>query len=450
MISREDLGFYHALIIAAVYPLSSSFSPNQKASFYSALRDCISEHGYLSVTVEDTDTDKAYFKRVAKINLDAHVDIKKDLQQEHTTMDIEKLLASCADTPFPRGVPPWKIVVYPYGPHFLVAFAFSHALGDGIFGKAFHRTFSRALSDAKRNAEPESSIIHVPSRPLPAPFDTPERLPISWSYLISSSIAYLVPSLLGRRASASSLDTGTWLGAPITVTPTRMKLRKVPASTLDKAVKVSRAHGAKFTGLFQQLVAKGLSKYLPADPSITNFVCATAVNMRKSIGTSDDQGGLFASGCAVTYPRQDPETTGHVLTEEDWSTITSTTRSLAEAWSTTQDRFIGLLGYLPSIRKWLATKEGTQRSCSFQVSNIGMFEALHDDLDRGRGVSDIIFASPGEVTGGPLKFTLVSLKGGSLRYNVCWRQGALDLGELDESQFVETLCSFVEHGLSSL
>ena len=441
VISRENLGFYHALIVAAVYPLPSSFNPYLKASFYSALKGCVGEHSYLSVTLEDANTDKAYFKRVSTINLDKHVYIK-GLQQQYTSEDLEDVLASGVDTPFPRDVPPWKVIVYPHEQNCLVAFAFSHALGDGIFGKAFHRTFSQALNDPKSSVKTTPPIIQVISGSLPGPFDTPERLPISWSYLISSSIAYLVPSLLGRRASASSLDVGTWLGAPISIAPTRMKLREVPAATLEKAIQVARGHNAKLTGLFQHLVAKALSKHLPADPSVTNFVCATAINMRKSIGASDDEGGLFTSGCAITYPRQDPVTMNKVLTEEDWSAIASTTRQLAEAWSTTQDQFIGLLKYLPSIRKWLANKEGTQRSCSFQVSNIGVLETLHDDLYMSGGnISDVIFATPGEVTGGPLKFTMVSLKGGSLRYVVSWRKVALDVGELDEGQFVESLCS---------
>lgn len=387
------------------------------------------------------------------INLDRHLCIDYAMKQDYSTATLEEALSSLADTPFPEGVPPWKITVYPLQEEWLIAFSFSHALGDGIFGKAFHRTFSRAFTDGGTASKAITSIVRVPQKQLPPPFDTPERLPMSWSYLISSSIAYLIPSLLGRRASASTLDIGTWLGAPIAITPTKMRIREVSADTLFKALRAARAHDAKLTGLFQHLVARALSKHLPPDPSITNFVSATAVNMRKAVGVSDDQGGLYTSGCAITRSRQDTSSIQGALTGDDWGEISSATRSLAEAWRTTQDQFIGLLKYLPSIRKRLATKEGTRRSCSFQVSNIGVFEtcdhAPEESHEMGQ-ITDVIFATPGEVIGGALKFTLIRLKGGNMTYVVSWRKGALDLGERDEGEFVHTICKSIEKDLRQL
>lgn len=399
------------------------------------------------------DTDKAYFRRVPTINLNNKISFQEGLQSDFSVTDLEQIFASEVDKPFSDNEPPWRVKICPLQHACIIALSFSHTLGDGMFGKAFHRTFLHALNSKKTHSELELSTVEIPPKPLPAPFDTPERLPISWSYLISSSVAYLVPSLLGRRASASTLDAGTWLGAPISVTPTHMRLRKVPASILAKSLKATRMHDAKLTGLFQHLIVRALSELLPVDSSYTNFVSATAVNMRKSIGTSDDQGGLFTSGCVITHPRQDPSLASSTLTIDDWSAITSATQSLAESWSTTQDQFIGLLKYLPSIRKWLSSKEGTQRSCSFQVSNIGAFEAFKDEPGEDEStakIEDVLFATPGEVIGGPLKFTLISLKGGDLNYVVSWRSGALDIGELDESNFVEAVCSSIEDDLASL
>lgn len=179
VISREDLGYYYALVVAAKYRRLEERGDCSKTFFYNALKICIDEHSFLSVIIEDAETDQSYFRRVRAINFDRHVCIDHTMRQDYSTATLEEAFACLADTPFPEGVPPWKITVYPLQEEWLIAFSFSLALGDGIFGKAFHRTFSRALNDDGTASKAVTSIIRVPQKPLPPPFDTPERLPIS-------------------------------------------------------------------------------------------------------------------------------------------------------------------------------------------------------------------------------------------------------------------------------
>ncbi|KAJ4305794.1 Alcohol acetyltransferase [Kalmusia sp. IMI 367209] len=459
-VSREDLGFYHAVVVAATYDLPKTFDTGTGAYLYSALHTCIHEYNYLSVVVEDMHTDRAYYRRVPFINLEQHIFISEQRRDDDSKKYVEKILASEVDTPFTPGLPPWRIVVLPLRHEYLIIFSFSHTLGDGINGKAFHRTLLHALQSARGDNEDISSIFPVSSRPLPAPFDTPERLPISWSYLLAPFVALFIPPflsrLMGLRTSASVVDAGTWTGSRIFVSEkpshTQLKMREIAPAVLEKALRIARTHDAKFTGLFQHLVVRALNKNL-ANSSFTNFVSATAMNMRKSVGISDDQDGLFASGCYIKHLRHPlPSATG-ILTFDEWATITSSTRELAEASSTLQDQAIGLLRYLPSIRKWTAGKIGQQRDCSFEVSNIGTFEALGGSFNDSKvhaRITQMVFATPGEIIGGPLKFMVMSVKGGTSVYTVSWKLGALNIGGTDEESFVEAVCTSIEDDLASL
>ncbi|KAH7125476.1 hypothetical protein B0J11DRAFT_568251 [Dendryphion nanum] len=458
-ISREDLGFYYGVIVGATYKLPNEFDAGTLASHYSPLRSCIEKYTYMSVVVEDMHTDKAWYRRVSSINMDQHITILEMFEDKDPLQRIEQIMESNLDVPFISGIPPWRVIVLPLTNGCFIAFSFSHTIGDGMNGTAFHRTFLESCRNPSDGARLVSPNITIRPHPLPAPFDTPERLPISWSFLLSPLLALFVPPFLFKlfnlRTSASLADAGTWTGPLVTVgsklVNTRVKLREVSAPVLTHALKVARKHDAKFTGLFQQLVSRALSKHL-ADPSIKNFVSASAINMRKSIGISDDQDGLFASGCYIMHPRHTtPLSPG--LTEEDWTMASSSTQKLAKASSTLQDQAIGLLRYAPSIRSWLAGKVGKNRDCSFEVSNLGAFHDFGHDLEKEGGegrITQMVFSTPGEVLTGPLIFRLISVRDGPLVYSVSWKAGVLDAGGLDAERFVEAVCESIERDLEVL
>ncbi|KAF2272948.1 uncharacterized protein EI97DRAFT_445398 [Westerdykella ornata] len=463
-ISREDLGFYHAVIIGVAYEIPSSIDVHSPRSFYSPLKSCIGKHPCLSVVVEDADKDKSSYHHVPRINLEEHIVILDGKAASEPLKEIEQALAANLDTPFPPKIPPWKIAVLPLPKGCLIAFCFSHTIGDGITGVAFHRTLLRAWRRTPSdNATP--STIQVPHRSLPPAFDTPANLPISWSYLLAPLISLFIPSFLakalGLRPSASAISAGTWTGAHIpdspTPPPSKILLRRVDAPILTSALHAARKHNVKLTGLFLHLAARALSSVLPADPNITDFVSQTAINMRKEVGISNEQGGNFASGCYIVHARQpSPSSTSSPFTEDDWLAAQSATQNLALAASTLQDQPIGLLRYLSSMRKWMLGKLGQRRDCSFEVSNVGVFPGISDtDGEQSDGgdfrIAEMVFAQPGQALGAPLAFNLASVKDGALVYSVTWRAGALEVGKgEEEGEFVRRVCEGIERGLAGL
>ncbi|KAI1254172.1 hypothetical protein MGN70_004568 [Eutypa lata] len=436
----------------AIYEFTPGFAVNSPSSFFHPLRCCIEDHPSLGVVVHDTHTDKAFYQKVPSIDLENHISIFEGLDNENNKLlAIEKVLGSDLDRSFIRDIPPWRVIVLPLGPsRCFIAFSYSHMIGDGPTGTAFHHTFFNACDDVP-TVPSSSKVVKTSIKPLPAPFDTPQRLPISWSFLLAPLIDSFLPrfvsEFLGLQLAIYPLDTGTWTGSLVPRNPktpqSKIKLREIKAPLLEKALRASRAHKAKLTGTFQQLVIRALSKAFP-DPAITNFVAQTAISMRQAIGVPSNVMGNFVSGCYINYPRVDPF---RPIADEDWKSASSATQRLAESAATLQDQPIGLLRYVPRMRKWTLEKLGRKRECSFEVSNVGVFDN-HQDLPSGKvpktRITEIFFAQPGHILSTPLAFNLASLKGDSFVYTVTWQPGALGVPEDVEDALVEEICSSID------
>ncbi|KAK0640784.1 hypothetical protein B0T16DRAFT_202168 [Cercophora newfieldiana] len=453
-ISREDLGFYHAVIIGAVYRFENGLDIESPGSFLAPLKQCIDDHPFMSVLVADRHTNKAYYHRAPSINLEDHITILPPAEPNAPSWTaIETVMQADIDRPFSYTIPPWRLAVLPLSPNScFIAYSFSHGISDGPSGVSFHRTFLNAIQ-----ASPEplaSPIITPPDIPLPPPFDTPSRLPISWSFLLGPLLAEILPAFLSNilniSASAATINDNTWTGTPCAFNPpetnTRLLLRTIPAPLVTKALSAGRANGAKLTGVFHQLVVRALSKGLPvASPEagkganpITNFLSQTAINMRPAVGVSPDEMGEFASGVYLSHKRVDSSVCDVPLTEEEWVSARECTVALAETAARLDDQPIGLLRYAPSIRGWLGKKVGGRREGSYEVSNVGVVSFGAGEVK----IVDMAFAQPGHVVGTPLCFNIVSVKGGELVYTVTWPKGAL--GVEDEDGFVEGVCTSIK------
>ncbi|RDW90737.1 uncharacterized protein DSM5745_02512 [Aspergillus mulundensis] len=453
-ISREDLGFYNALVIAGVYEVThKDLGVEDVRSFIQPLEHCIQEHAFLSVVVKNKNTEKPFFERVSSLNLSNHIAIihDKDITIETENESIEQFLQPILDRPWPADIPPWRIMVLPlpsqdeHAKRVFIAFSFSHTLGDGMVGHTFHRTFLNSWQRAPPANEIGNACLIVPSSELelPLPFDTPKRLPISWTYLLSPLLAVYLPKwicgLLGLRAAVTTVNAGTGV-----------RLLEIDAPTLQNALTVSRAHGTKLTGLLHQMIIRALSKALP-DANITNFVSGTAVDMRSSIGLPGSSWGLYVTGHYEVHPRHHPSApgkesaSGPAFSDGTWASAAAITGSLASCATRLHDQAIGLLRYVPSIRAWTAGKIGQQRDCSYEVSNLLAFDGgLVAGVDAKCKITKMVFATPANVVSGPLVFNVVSVTGGSLVIAVNWQIGALGLPVEKERAFVDEVCEFIK------
>ncbi|ETS85174.1 hypothetical protein PFICI_03199 [Pestalotiopsis fici W106-1] len=474
VISREYHGFYNAIVVGAIYEFrSSNFDVHSSCSFYGAVKHCIDKHPTLSAIVRDQHTDKAYFERVPTINLEEHIDIvtesdagpsnAREKANSETTI-IESLLPAILDKPWPSDIPPWRATIVPLKsgergqdhPRCFIAFSFSHALGDGRNGFLWHRTFRDGIFD--RVDEAAGTSLTTPRGEFPAPFDTPESLPISWGFLLRPLIAVLLPNFLaeflGFRPTTSHVDPSTWTGSRMFREPgpfnSCLRLIEIDAAATQKVLQLARGHGAKLTGTMIQSFARGLSKAIPRSEA-TRLISGMAVNMRRAVPNTSDEMGFFVGACYETHERQDDWASP--WTEKTWANARSLTEKLAEAAVTLHDQPVGLLRYVPSITKWTASKIGQERDSSFDVSNLGAFEAtlpgISDDHSRCK-ITDMVFTHSPAVTSAPLTVSAVSVKGSRLMITIAWQPGALGIPRESEAGFVEELGTFVKKDLESL
>ncbi|OKL59952.1 hypothetical protein UA08_04825 [Talaromyces atroroseus] len=472
-ISREDLGFYTSVIVGAVYEFTKAEIDIGCAEFFfGAIKKCVEEHPALGVVVKDKHTDKPYYERVPQVNFKDHVSIigkeatfYADLGGDDSAR-IEAALPSILDKPWGE-LPPWRIAVLPLRQtsedlsrrsRCFIAFAFSHALGDGNIGTAFHRTFLNAILNP---ATPVNSTwVMTPDKELPIPFDTPQRLPISWKFLLAPLLAVLLPksiaNFFGLRATVSEVNSETWTGSKMffdqSTFHSRPRLVEIDAAQVERALRLSRKHDARLTSLMHQLIIRALSKAIPGH-EFTNFVSGTAVDMRRAIGLSKDEMGLFVNAYHGLHAR--PSNFALPLSEETWAQACLMTEKLAECAVSLQDQAVGLLRYVPSIRKWTAAKIGQERDCSYEVSNLGVFDVMTplgecSERESNCKITKMVFSRPVDAVGAPLAFTMMSLKNGSLVITITWQQGALGVPIESESPLVDAICESLRQDFEQL
>ncbi|KAM7211571.1 Alcohol acetyltransferase [Rhypophila decipiens] len=517
-ITREDLGHYHAVIIGAIYAIRNS-APILEL-LHAALQECIATHPFLSVVVKDKHTEKPYYQRVSEIKLTEHVDNSElvmaprlidgiaktnpseyaDLVSRETMKHIEGRFRRGLDRPFREGIPPWRVVIVtlPSVPstspsisrqRYFIAFEYSHAIGDGPSGIAFHRTLFSALKKksvlfykANPSSELEAAgptnktgIVKPCEKPFPQAFDTPERLRISWGFLLAPLLGAILPSflanLLGLKAQASSTDEGTWTGTPCFFDPkhgaqSKVVLVSMPSADVNNVISEARKHGAKLTGVIHCLVVRALGRALRnyRDNNdgkgkrtvweMTNFVGTTAINMRGAVGVPESEMGEFASGVYTTFPVpslevvMDEEMRSNGLSDQEWEAARGATLEFADAATRLQDQPIGLLRYVPSIRKWIQGKLGKTRDASYEVSNLGYVDFGNANVTPGGEgedevveVENMFFAQPGHVTSHTINFNIVSAKTGGMVVCITWPTGSLGLegSEKEEEKFVRAV-----------
>jgi hypothetical protein len=426
------------------------------------------------VIVERADTEAPVYVRTPSLDIRNHIEIHPTLNSQSTQNEkqlIEDVLPSVFDAVWPKTSPPWKLIVVPFTTdqpqsgkkraRCFLALVYSHSIGDGISGLAFHRTLLSTLQspplEARRNeedfTEPSSS------QPYPAPFDTAERLPISWSFMLSPFLAVYLPkfisSAFGFRAAYTSITPTTWTATPASYNPanyhTAVHIMELDAATIEALLKTCRKHNAKLTALLHQVIVRALSKCLPANGAVDTFNSQTALNMRRTVNISDDQMGLFVSGYADAHPRVNPSDPDFM--KDIWEAAAKMTTNLATSAVQLQDQPIGLLRFLPSVRSWTLGKIGGQRDGSYEISNLMAFDSVSASSTSSQTckLEKLVFSQPANAMSSPLTFNIVSVKGGSLVCVVSWQVGALGLeNDEDEKGFVSRICKEIEQCLTTL
>ncbi|KAH8651355.1 hypothetical protein BX600DRAFT_528622 [Xylariales sp. PMI_506] len=471
---REHLGYYNAATVGAIYEFDDAGLLNLRdaSSWIEPLKRCIREHPSMAITVKDRETEKPFYEFIPTLDLQEHITILKDtdglLTNGHPTSSsksyigiIEKFLPTILDRNFSRSSsPPWGLIVLPLPPasgsltikgeRYFVAFLSSHSISDGGAGFAFHKSLLDALREQRISGENGNAfLVTVPIQPIPDPFDTPERLPVTPEFLKAAAAAGAAGGAVGS----------TWTGAPVFLRSkeslqTRVRLLEIDAPLVQGALATCKRHKAKLTATFHQLVVRALSTAV-TDADITSFSSQTAIDLRGAAGAGYSQWGIYVSGVSDTHPRwsgapnngqiganaNGSNKAGSPLTPEEWTAAARLSQKLAEASLRLENQPIGMLKFVPNHRQSMTSKLGSARDGSYSVSNMLAFDAGNSG---GVTITNMVVSSSAAVPSAPLSFCLVSVKGGSLMVAVNWQPGALGIVDTEEDEFISEIFRSLE------
>ncbi|KAK5123184.1 hypothetical protein LTR85_003382 [Meristemomyces frigidus] len=476
-------GYYGYLVVAGLYQTSRKLpSPLSTAYFLPALKHCIDTHPILSAAIQGADTESPQFVRPSHLHLKRHVrvvDVRESADEEKV---IRNAIVECHDR-FTHGgdlIPPWDVTVMPLPRHpksdgtkLCVLFSYSHSHGDGTAGLSFHHSFLRGLRQHAGTAQTDgASAYEPPDYPLLPAFATAVNLKISWSYLLGALFADRLPTFLRTALglpSLSAVTEDTWLGRPITHDPahhhTGLETLVLANADVKGLLSACRAHDVRLTGLLHQLIVRVLSQSLPEcckidgpAPPAYDIVATTPLSIRHlAPGWASVTDMVMAvSATQELFPAGVNAAISDSADDALWSGSRETGAKLAAASSTLTDQPIGLLRYVSDVRSWLTDQLGNPRDCSYELSNIMMFdpeeagpqEVAAELTGGGWEVGNMYFSQPANVVGPPLTFSVVSRKGGALVVCLSWQVGVL--GVKDESAFATEVLASVESQIAEM
>ncbi|EOA81126.1 uncharacterized protein SETTUDRAFT_158065 [Exserohilum turcica Et28A] len=435
---REELNFYNAMVLGAVYEFSDpKFNVKSIRSFVRPLKSIIEKHAFMGVVLNGKDTESPVWERVPSVKLDNHITILDEAQNPDELFWIEKALPTIVDTRTSGPSPPWRVYVLPLLPKngrpcAFVAFAMSHSIGDGGAAIVFLQALREALQQS--SGVDNNFEVVVPERELPEPFDTPERLPIS-------------PEFLKSIMSSSVVGAGTWTGSKVFMSEgglqTKIRMLEVQPQHVEAALQAARVHGTKLTPLIHQLIVRALSKVV-VDKNVQDFASTTAFDLRSASGVGLEW-GLYISGHSASHPRVSPSSS---ISSDEWQSARTLSKKLGEVASTLDNQVIGMLRFVPNHKESMTSKIGSTRDASYALSNMLAFDGgKAEDSVR---TTKLIVTSSAAVPSAPLSFCLISVKGGSLVCTLNWQPGALGVPLEKEDAFINGICSSLKADFANL
>jgi len=399
----------------AEYSVPACTLPDVKALLFSALAVVVGGHPVLSAIPIDEAEDMAHWVRLPVVDLAAVLDVRMGID---STEGLERLLEDEHNKRFipldgHLAVPYWRLVLA-LGPEgetnittFSLVFVFHHAVGDGLSGLAFHRALQAAIWKLPFPVpEPVATAVTPPPTPLLPSLEELYKCPISTWYLLHA---------LYREWLPKRTPPGLWTGAPITAPlRTRIRLLRVPASTVAALNARCRTEKVSVTALIISLVAAAFFDVLP--DSATKIIGTAPVSARR--WTPPLLGLDSAIGVWLT------ETPGlrHSRGENMWSAASRTFAVLQHTVSSRgKNTGTGLLAYISSYKKYFNSKLGSSRGATYEVSNLG----------RAAEQRGLTFSQSACVAGAAIAVCVATADDG-MQLAWCWQEGVLEGSTVEE------------------
>lgn len=431
------MGFYNNVGLTAYYNTSLPLKLSLENVVFAALHQVIAKHANLSAVAvnEDKSYPEVHFVRLPEIDLRHCVEFhtrKTPLPTStETDSELDDLLRKQHDRGFKGNVksPYWRLLITssPNTPSaFTASWMFHHALSDGSSAMLFHRSFLAALNSAADGGSVLPVVTTAPTRLLP-PVEELHPMTLSWSYLVYSLAATLLPSQL-----LSLLAPDVWIGSTInaktsvpaqttTVAISPDATRAFAAKCRSEKASVTAALCALLAAVLQRGVAAGKIVDMDIPISLRPFIHIGQEEMVNAVGNLSY---AFPAPAPSSPTPSSPTANPQPL---DWSQARLLKASLThEVAKKGADNPVALLRYVSDIHGFFTSKHGKKRESSAEVSSIGVWKGGEGD---GRWkLGRMVFSQCANRTGRPIDMCVVT--GGDGGLVLSFNGGEGDAGKL--------------------
>ncbi|OAA35459.1 Alcohol acetyltransferase [Beauveria brongniartii RCEF 3172] len=454
--SRHHLGIYRAVCVSARYVPRPCTTGPSSPRFIAALAAVVRAHPMLRVGIAGEDSNAACYTHIPRINLQEHIHlvIMQCGSEEQLNNEVARVQAAQHNHLWESTVtkPPWRVTIIQDQDRDCddIIFSFHHALMDGTSGRLFHSHLLAALSSPYPPSANDGPLLSFPDPPvLPAPQEAVVPFTLGPLYMASVLWGEFAPAML-RPAPRYP-----WGGAQIDFARphvTRIRAVDVPPQQTEALLAACRANDTTLTGLLHALILAYFGTTLPEHAAAPGFCGATPMGLRSHACDASAADALrvllcstehFFSGDDVVTMRAAADADTTLLTTAVWATAARVRRELAtRSKNLTHNNVAALMKHVSDWRIFHARRDGTARTHSWEVSNVGVLgarAAAGDDAEVR--ISRILLSNGAMVTGAAVGINVASTRQGQLGIALSWQEGIV------EESVVEGLGRVLERGI---
>lgn len=420
--TRNYLGYDACVISAARYSMGHDGKRFDKATLYPAVCRVLDREPALSFNIEGERSKEPFFSRLKSIDLNKAVVLHTD----NSTVgeeNIGELILENLKVPLDAtaGTPLWRIVVIPDN---TVIFAYSHTIGDGGSGPAFHRNLVAALNEGKEESATHSDVWTLKEEsavPWVKPMEQLTDLNVSWMTILKTFYRILVPT--GRSV---------WTGKDIPKERTlsvEIDVMALNADQVGRLLAVCRTHKASMTAALQILAVATMSSVITSrDPNakkIKAISALTPVSLRPFTKTP-----ITAICDHVSTYHSDEKL---LLNGFSWEVASEYTTRLHASLPRSREA-VGVIKYLyGKYESFFHGQLGSKRPGGIELSNLGPWKVLPGETSQnatsdGWKIQKLYFAQNDALFGAAMKINVAGDPEGGVGICFTWSETALDDG----------------------
>lgn len=435
---RHNLNIYSAVALSGTFTNADELGENPISLVYGALKQVISKHPSLAMTIHGENTDAHTFRWADGIDLKKIVVWKEGLTKEEELETISKLLSTCFEDI--ENVPPWRLLVCPSAKQLSVTFAFHHSIGDGTSGKIFLTNFCKALDTALPAEDTQMNILF---ETFPPSLESALRMPMGLFKLAKIlAVHYGLLSPPKKNIWSRKLSPKTYLpgNGPLHTNITQHTIR---TEDVQKLLLECKQRKVRLVALILAVAAVSVDQFI--DPEYTTLTSSIPRNLRPLIDTVNESSmGVYVASVESSMDRS-------TLHKDNLGTV-GTIWAASSAYSKDVDAALaeknynlnsGLLKHVNDMRKYFKERLSEPGKSSLEHSSL-----LLDSQPRegAWSLDNMWFYQCGNAIGTPFTLSSIAFKGGALNISCCWASELMDDALLDKimTQFNENIRALVE------